>query len=831
MGVVYLGEDPQTKQKVALKVLLQQNRKDKSTALIEEALTARRIDHPNCVAVYGVFDGPSETPVVVSEFVDGIDAREFLDLSVFRQCPGDPQSFSPLSSLLIIEQMFRGLRAAHKIGITHQDIKPQNYIVAGWMVREIEELVTNSEALLDDEFEALLLRHRGEAWIKLCDWGLALFQNKRPVDQGSISITHTRIQDDKRGGTLVYMPLEQIEGVGVSRRTDIFPLGLILYELLSGRPALEARCHSEGMTKTSIGDYFQFLMKVAASNIRSVVISRTDPLLAHIRDRRTLMRLLENMTARRKQHRISSQDLEVKLELYIIRLIKDSNGLKGVSPGWSVFLGLIIIISLGSLFYVNQPESLRMVPKSVDRAMRLGKYEALPKLLQIDPQLAQVLVDSGLPALNFDSLLELDLKSAAVLATFKGTRLSFGSLRFLDPEVALLLSQSQVSELLFDGLERLELPVGGSLPQFKGDVLSFGGLKTIEYSEAVVMSALSVHTLRLNGLETLRPDYLRELIRFEGRAMELNGLERLEQETAKVLATYKGEVIHLRSLKYLDVDLVGTLSNFRGVIYLDGLEYASNGSLRTLQQNPQTFKVSDSISKRFIRLNRTNGMLSQLKITPLVARQLVEGGYPQLVFSNLRTLDVESAEELSKYRGSGLHLHRVGLVGAGVLKELVKCRVDLLCFKGLIRVDREAARALAEFPRRQLIVGVRTMEPTVAREFLNFKGSVLRFDGLLRVKPSVLKELTAYKGTHIYFGVRTLTPFLAKIAAQSRVTDSLGFDGLKTLDVETAAELVKFNGAKLSLQGLRSVSPKLRAVLVTFPGDVYIAGHRRLGKR
>ncbi|MDF1667419.1 MAG: protein kinase, partial [Planctomycetota bacterium] len=204
MGVVYLGEDPQTGQHVALKVLASQDKAEKSKALVDEALMARRIDHPNCVAVYGVVDGPGETPVIVSEFVDGVDARQFLDSPLFRQSSEKPFRFSPLASLLIIEQMFRGLRVAHKIGITHQDIKPQNYLVAQWLVDEIESLAHSEGSITNAHLEALFLANREKAWIKLCDWGLALFQNKKIVGQGSVSMNYSKVAGEKRGGTLVY---------------------------------------------------------------------------------------------------------------------------------------------------------------------------------------------------------------------------------------------------------------------------------------------------------------------------------------------------------------------------------------------------------------------------------------------------------------------------------------------------------------------------------------------------------------------------------------------------------------------------------------------------
>lgn len=826
MGVVYLGEDPQTGQHVALKLLAGQNKEEKSKALVDEALMARRIDHPNCVAVYGVVDGPGETPVIVSEFVDGVDARRFLDGEVFHSTPDHPFCFSPLSALLIIEQMFRGLREAHKIGITHQDIKPQNYLVAQWMVDEIEALRLEG-GLTDARLDALFLAHREKAWIKLCDWGLALFQNKKIVGQGSVSMNYSKVAGEKRGGTLVYMPLEQLEGVGVSRRADIFPLGLILYELLTGRLALQARCHSEGLTKSAAGDYVQFVMKVAASQCKSVVISRSDPLLSELRKHRRLMRLLEKMTARDKKRRMSSRDLELTIGDYIERLQRHSRALVGVSPAWSIIPGFISVLALSILIYSYVPRTPIPAEVKTPEPKVSYKNELIPTLEKIDVDTAQAFVKSGLPALNFNSLIELDNESAEVLSTFDGKRLSFGKLKNLSPEVAEKLAQSKVAELSFDSLKVLELPVASSLAQYKG-ILSLGGLETMTYNASLAMSAFSCTELRVNGYQALHPNYLREFLSYEGRSLSFNGVKQLDSQSAKEIAGFKGDALSLRGLTHLSLADAKVLAEFRGVIDMAGLEYVDNSTLRWLQQHLQTFKVSDTIRKRFRRISKTKQFLFKTSITPQIAKTLVLEQYPQLILENLLSLDQATSEELGRYQGDGLHFHRLRSLEPGPAAEIVKCSALTLCLNSLKTVSSETARNLASFQGNELRLGIQELDVASARELAKFSGTILRFSKLAWVSPDVLEALVSFQGTKLYLGIRELSPNLARIAAEAKVVDTLALNALTFLQAGAAKELTGFSGARLEFLQLRSMTPQVQSILRGFRGDVLIFGARKL---
>lgn len=827
MGVVYLGEDPDTGQQVALKVLSRQDREEKSKALIEEAVLARRIDHPNCVAVYGMIDGPEESPVIVSEFVDGLDARRFLDLPLFS-APGSPgPRFSPLAALLILEQMFRGLRFAHKIGITHQDIKPQNYLVARWMIDEIEALARSEGKLSGRGLEELFETHRDKAWIKLCDWGLALFQKKKVVGQGSVSMNYSQVAGDKRGGTLIYMSLEQLEGVGVSRRADIFPLGLILYELLSGHSALNARQHSEGLTAEAVNDYVQFVMKVASSRRKSAVLPRSDPGLSELKKQRRLMALLTRMTARDKQRRMSSRELEATLTDFIERLQRSPRALAGVSPAWSVIPGIVSVAALSILIYSYVPRDAEQQVNPPSKQVSVPKNERIPSLQSIDEDAARAFVRSGLPALNFRALESLDQESARVLSGFSGKKMVFGALKRLPPDVAEILASSKVDELSFESIELLELPVASSLAQYKGR-LSLGGLKTMTYNASLAMSAFSCRELRLDGYQSLHPNYLADFLAYEGQALSFNGVKQLDSQSAKHLAGFKGERLILRGLTHLSLADAQSLAQFRGVIDLAGLEYVDNKTLRYLQQRLETFKVSDAIRKRFRRVSKTQRFLYKTSITPQIAKTLVSEQYPQLILENLLSLDRETGEALSRYEGSGLHFHRLRSLEPGPAAEIAKCNAGTLCLNSLKSISAETAAHLVAFQGEELRLGVQELDVASARMLASFGGSVLRLSKLAWVSPEVLKALVSFRGTKLYLGLRELSPELARVAAEAKVLDTLSLNAVTYLQRGAAQELLRYRGARLEFLQLRSLPPEVREVLQEFPGDVVLFGPRKL---
>ncbi len=198
MGEVYLANDSRIKRTVAVKVLHSDRVSSKESlrrfALETQAVSA--LNHPNIMTIHE-FDTTSEgTVFFVAEYVDGQTlnrhVRANLDLD---------------KALDIAMQVSSALSAAHEAGITHRDIKPENIMV------------------------------RRDGYIKVLDFGLAKLIRNQPM--GSDSEDPTRaLQRTNPGtvmGTAAYMSPEQARGKHVDARSDLWSLGVVLYEMLTGK--------------------------------------------------------------------------------------------------------------------------------------------------------------------------------------------------------------------------------------------------------------------------------------------------------------------------------------------------------------------------------------------------------------------------------------------------------------------------------------------------------------------------------------------------------------------------------------------------------------------
>jgi predicted Ser/Thr protein kinase len=189
MGEVYRAEDLTLDQDVALKFLPSGLVSD-SEALERfhgEVRIARQIAHPNVCRVYDI--GEAEGRIFLTmEYIDGEDLASLLRR--IGRLPSD-------KAMQLARQLCAGLAAAHDAGILHRDLKPANIMVDG----------------------------RGRAHVT--DFGIA-------------GLAADLSDDHSRAGTPAYMAPEQLEGKGVSIQSDIFSLGLILYEMFTGKRAFEA---------------------------------------------------------------------------------------------------------------------------------------------------------------------------------------------------------------------------------------------------------------------------------------------------------------------------------------------------------------------------------------------------------------------------------------------------------------------------------------------------------------------------------------------------------------------------------------------------------------
>jgi serine/threonine protein kinase/Tfp pilus assembly protein PilF len=198
MGEVYAARDTRLGRLVAVKLLPGDGAPNTSASLRlrQEALAASSLNHPNVVAVHDV-GTQGDVFFVVSELIEGQTLRERLDTG----------PVPPSMALDVAAQAARGLAAAHDRGIVHRDLKPENLMITG------------------------------DGRVKIVDFGIAKVESPVPwLDEaGDAPTVEARTISGTLLGTVAYMSPEQLRGEPVDGRSDIFSLGVILFELLTGR--------------------------------------------------------------------------------------------------------------------------------------------------------------------------------------------------------------------------------------------------------------------------------------------------------------------------------------------------------------------------------------------------------------------------------------------------------------------------------------------------------------------------------------------------------------------------------------------------------------------
>ena len=199
---VYLGTHTALQRKVAVKILRNQFEDDPN--LLErfqrEAVVVSRLRHPNIVQIYD-FDAVAGHPYLVMEYISGPSLSRYLDAF---HAKGKRLDLPVISRLLT--SVASALEYAHKMGVIHRDVKPGNILLTSHTAQVIAGITMPSG------FEPILT-----------DFGLVRFLNSsRHTTAGQIA------------GTPAYMSPEQARGEPTDERTDIYSLGIVLYEMLSG---------------------------------------------------------------------------------------------------------------------------------------------------------------------------------------------------------------------------------------------------------------------------------------------------------------------------------------------------------------------------------------------------------------------------------------------------------------------------------------------------------------------------------------------------------------------------------------------------------------------
>jgi len=209
MGEVYRAKDTRLGRDVAIKVLPDSfsSQPDRLRRFQQEARAVAALNHPNILAIHDI-GAQNGSPFLVSELLEGESLRSVLDRGALPQ----------RKAIEYGVQIAQGLAAAHEKGIVHRDLKPENIFITK------------------------------DGRIKILDFGLAKLAQNAGQDSNGLTLTSEHTAAGVVMGTASYMAPEQVRGEPSDPRTDIFALGAVLYEMLSGVRAFRRDTTAETMT-------------------------------------------------------------------------------------------------------------------------------------------------------------------------------------------------------------------------------------------------------------------------------------------------------------------------------------------------------------------------------------------------------------------------------------------------------------------------------------------------------------------------------------------------------------------------------------------------------
>jgi eukaryotic-like serine/threonine-protein kinase len=326
MGVVYQAEDLKLGRQVAMKFVPGELASDPAAfaRMQREARAASALDHPNICTIYEL-DEHQGQPFIVMQLLEGITLRAWIENSASESM------HARLNSLLnLAMQIADGLTAAHQEGIIHRDIKPANIFITS----------------------------RGEA--KILDFGVAKFlelpelvpEPVQPLRETGVAANPASTRTGASMGTPYYLSPEQIRGEKLDARSDLFSLGLVLYEMATGHRAFA------GDTAAAIR---QAVLEQPVVPVRQLAPEL--PLELH----RIITKALEKDRERRYQ---SGKELKTDLD----RLRQESRQVAQPSPRLSsrraVLLGALAVVAVGAILSLNLRPT-KSVPFAITKTTRL----------------------------------------------------------------------------------------------------------------------------------------------------------------------------------------------------------------------------------------------------------------------------------------------------------------------------------------------------------------------------------------------------------------------------------------------------------------------------
>jgi serine/threonine-protein kinase len=325
MGEVYLALDTKLDRKVAIKVI----RPDALTEehlkkrLVREAQAAAKLDHPNICAIYDVNEAGPYT-FIVMQYIEGETLAE--------KMTREPLGIT--TTLAIMEQAAEGLAEAHAHGIVHRDIKPQN----------------------------MMLTQRGQ--LKILDFGLAKqmlsgdsVDNEAPTQELLSTPGHVV-------GTMPYMSPEQVQGEPLAPSSDIFSLGITLYEALAGKHPFKDKSAAVTMSRILLGEpisteQFQTQVSPELQALLSKMLRKDRA--ARYQNAHDFLTDLRQLSSPQSSRAETPTPITTQRKTFVDRILQTSTLTKAAVVGGALAL-ILAGIALRGWFPIEHSQSLAILP-------------------------------------------------------------------------------------------------------------------------------------------------------------------------------------------------------------------------------------------------------------------------------------------------------------------------------------------------------------------------------------------------------------------------------------------------------------------------------------
>ncbi len=310
MGEVYLAQDTRLGRHVALKLLptIFTADEDRLRRFEQEARTASALNHPNVCVIHEVGETEEGRHYIAMEYVDGETLRQRMTSTRME-----------VSDVLdVAVQIASALTAAHEVGVMHRDIKPENIMM------------------------------RRDGYVKVLDFGLAKLTEQEATDVAAPAGARLKTDTGVVMGTSRYMSPEQARGLAVDARTDIWSLGVVIYEMVTGRAPFE------GATTSDV--------------IVSILEREPPPLVQLSPDTPAELQRIVSKALRKERDERYQVIKEMLVDLKSLKQVGDVTPGRDVRPWWRahslivLVAGMALAISALAWFYFPRPGTNPTMP-------------------------------------------------------------------------------------------------------------------------------------------------------------------------------------------------------------------------------------------------------------------------------------------------------------------------------------------------------------------------------------------------------------------------------------------------------------------------------------